>query len=151
MTVNNSLFLETLLMKIRAETVSYSIRKKKENTAKEKRILEDLHILESLSNPSEEDIKNISIKQKEIQDDRAAANEGRIIRSRVRWYEEGEKNSRYFLNLEKRNFDSKLIPCLKVGESEFKSNDEILSALTEHFVNLFRNTMKAARQRVNVF
>ena len=29
--------------------------------------------------------------------------EGIIIRSRARWYEHGEKNSKYFLNLEKRN------------------------------------------------
>ena len=28
---------------------------------------------------------------------------GLIIRSRARWHEHGEKNSKYFLNLEKRN------------------------------------------------
>ena len=29
--------------------------------------------------------------------------EGIIVRSRARWHEHGEKNSKYFLNLEKRN------------------------------------------------
>ena len=29
--------------------------------------------------------------------------EGIIVRSRARWYEHGEKNSKYFFNLEKRN------------------------------------------------
>ena len=29
--------------------------------------------------------------------------EGIIIRSRARWYEHGERSSKYFLNLEKRN------------------------------------------------
>jgi len=29
--------------------------------------------------------------------------EGIIVRSRARWHDHGEKNSRYFLNLEKRN------------------------------------------------
>ena len=32
---------------------------------------------------------------------------GSIIRSRARWYEEGEKSTKYFLNLEKRNFNKK--------------------------------------------
>ena len=29
--------------------------------------------------------------------------EGIIVRSRARWHEYGEKNSKYFFNLEKRN------------------------------------------------
>ena len=29
--------------------------------------------------------------------------EGLIIRARARWHEHGKKNSKYFLNLEKRN------------------------------------------------
>ena len=29
--------------------------------------------------------------------------EGLIVRARARWHEHGEKNSKYFLNLEKRN------------------------------------------------
>ena len=32
-----------------------------------------------------------------------------IIRARVRWHEHGEKNSKYFLNLEKRNHIKKHI------------------------------------------
>ena len=43
----------------------------------------------------------------------------------------------YFLNLEKRNFDSKLIPSLKLGDNELWSNDEILTALSEHFIRVF--------------
>ena len=138
LTIDDALFMETLLMKIRSETITYSIRKKKERTEKERKILSDLKILEDLSNPSEDDIKNITSKQTEIKEERAAANEGRIIRSRARWYEDGEKSSKYFLNLEKRNFESKLMPSLKIGETELSSNDEILFALTEHFEKVFK-------------
>ena len=37
---------------------------------------------------------------------------GTIVRSRVRWYEHGERNSKYFYNLEKRNQKKKQITSL---------------------------------------
>ena len=33
--------------------------------------------------------------------------QGTIIRFKARWYNEGEKNTKYFLNLEKRHFNKK--------------------------------------------
>ena len=38
---------------------------------------------------------------------------GAILRSKVRWYEDGERNTRYFYNLEKRNYEKKTIAKLK--------------------------------------
>ena len=93
MKINDALFLETLLMKIRSETITYSIRKRKERFKKENSILSDLQILESISNPSDEDMQNIAHKQSELQTVRADENEGRIFRSQARWYEEGERSS----------------------------------------------------------
>ena len=43
--------------------------------------------------------------------------EGIITRARVRWHEHGEKNSRYFLNLEKRNNIKKHIRKLYISGS----------------------------------
>ena len=43
--------------------------------------------------------------------------QGAIIRSRQQWYEEGEKNSRYFFNLEKRNSNLKSINRLKLNDN----------------------------------
>ena len=41
--------------------------------------------------------------------------EGLIIRARARWHEHGEKNSKYFLNLEKRNHIKKHIRKLYIS------------------------------------
>ena len=41
--------------------------------------------------------------------------EGIIIRARARWHEHGEKNSKYFLNLEKRNHIKKHIRKLHIS------------------------------------
>ena len=43
--------------------------------------------------------------------------EGIIIRARARWHEHGEKNSKYFLNFEKRNHIKKHIRKLYISES----------------------------------
>ena len=91
MTISDDLFLETLLMNIRSEAISYTVKRAKERTEKERQIFLNLQDLELLSCPSQEDIENIRNKQAELQSIRSAANEGRIIRSRAKWYEEGEK------------------------------------------------------------
>ena len=142
MKINDALFLETLLMKIRSETITYSIRKRRERFKNENRILSDLQILESFPNPSDEDMKNIAYKQSELQTVREVENEGRIVRSRARWYEEGERSSSYFFSLEKRNFESKLIPCLDMDGRQLRSTDEIIDGLSNHFENLFKKQDK---------
>ena len=45
--------------------------------------------------------------------------EGVLVRSKTRWMEEGEKPSRYFLNMEKRNFVNKTI-----GNNIVKEDDD---------------------------
>lgn len=139
LTIKDDLFLETLLMKIRSETISYSAKKNRERTEKEKHMLFQLQELESLSEPTSEDIEDIIHIQSELQALRSYANEGRIIRSRARWYEEGEKgSSSYFLKLEKRNYESKLMPCLDVGDHSVRDSAEILNVLSEHYAELYR-------------
>ena len=45
-TINNQLFLETLLMEIRGKTISYASFKKKQNDGREKQIINEISILE---------------------------------------------------------------------------------------------------------
>ena len=40
---------------------------------------------------------------------------GALIRCKVQWYEEGEKPTKYFLNLEKRNYKNKVIGQLRLA------------------------------------
>ena len=44
---------------------------------------------------------------------------GAIIRSRARWYEHGERNTKYFMNLEKRSHERKHIVKLKTDQNEY--------------------------------
>ena len=52
---------------------------------------------------------------------------GTILRSKVRWHEHGERNTRYFNGLEKRNYEKKTDTKLKVSDGNFtKDQFEIL-------------------------
>ena len=50
------------------------------------------------------EIQGIRLRQKRIMQNKT---KGAILRSEVRWYEEGERNTRYFYNLEKRNYEKR--------------------------------------------
>ena len=63
---------------------------------------------------------------------------GAIIRSKSQWYNEGEKNSRYFLNLEKRHCKQGTISQLKINDTVFVTTDrDILSECTAFYKNLY--------------
>ena len=47
---------------------------------------------------------------------------GACVRSKARWHEFGERSSKYFLNLERRNYDNKCITSL-INESGSSSKD----------------------------
>ena len=47
---------------------------------------------------------------------------GAILRSKVQWHKNGERNTRYFYNLQKRNHDKKTIAKLKRSNSTFIDN-----------------------------
>ncbi|KAL9961456.1 hypothetical protein ACROYT_G030398 [Oculina patagonica] len=70
--------------------------------------------------------------------------EGIIIRSRARWHEHGEKNTKYFLNLEKRNNIKKHIRKLFVSGSISTDPFEILNAEKCFYRKLY------SKQKVNL-
>ena len=66
---------------------------------------------------------------------------GAILRSKVRWNEEGERNTKYFYSLEKRHHDIKTVSKLKVGENCFKEDQfEILEEEKKFYDSLYRST-----------
>ena len=77
--------------------------------------------------------------------------EGIIMRSKSNWYEFGEKSSKYFLNLEKRN-KAKLHVCTIIMEnnSEISEPQAILLRIKEFYSTLYkRRSTKAKRDALN--
>ena len=64
--------------------------------------------------------------------------QGAIIRSRVKWYEEGEKNSKYFLNLEKHNSNLKSINRLTLRDGSTSEDQKaIMKELQYYYQQLY--------------
>ena len=77
-------------------------------------------------------MNNFFAAQEKLEKIRELNIQGANTRSRTRWYEEGEKCSKYFLSLEKTNGTRQLIQSLLVNGQLITSKAEILSQVTSH-------------------
>ena len=60
-----------------------------------------------------------------------------ILRSRTRWHN-GEKNTKYFLNQEKRHYGQVTISCLEKSENDFATTDKgIIHECESFFKDLY--------------
>ena len=109
-----------LKYKIRYETIVYSKKKAKERrsvlVSLEERLEESQ--VKCDEDPTPENLNVLEIIQTEYDRHYDYITQGVIIRSRVNWYEQGEKSNRYFLNLE--NAKKKKSPTRKL----FLDNDK---------------------------
>ena len=90
-------------------------------------------------------MKVIEEKQKHLEEIRSQTLKGNYIRSRVRWIEEGEKPSKYFCNLESRNYVNKQIPKLILNDGTSIINQ---SEILNH-TKLFYETLYTKRDTID--
>ena len=111
---DKGLFWEMVKMEIRGLTVRFSKLKAKRNRDEEKLLTFKFAQLSAKLQTaySEDDKAELERIKNKLSDFQTEKTRGAIIRSRARWYEYGEKNSKYFLNLEKVNYRRKYISSL---------------------------------------
>ena len=87
------------------ESISYSKSKAKERREKLQTIENKLKICEEkiAESPTDETLVNLEAVKAEYEREYDYIIKGSIIRSRATWFEQGERNSKYFLNLENNN------------------------------------------------
>ena len=121
--------LDVIKMEIRSFTVQYSKRKARLEKDKEKQLLIKLNDLQEKLCSSRNDLNllneyyTLKSKLEKLSNKRI---KGTILRSKARWYENGKKNSKYFLHLEKRNFFRKKISKLKLSNGEETDDAETI-------------------------
>ena len=112
---------DVIKMEIRGFTVQYSKRRARLEKDKKNQLLIKLNELQEklCSSRNDPNLLNeyLTLKAK-LEKVLNKKIKGTILRSKARWYENGEKNSKYFLNLEKRNFLRKKISKLKLSSGE---------------------------------
>ena len=61
-----------------------------------------------------------------------------IFRSRAKWYEEGEKNTKYFYSLEKANYNAKTCNALLVNGEIIDDDESILQQQSAYYEDLYK-------------
>ena len=85
----------------------------------------------------EEEINKQKHEFEKIIEDRT---KGAILRSKTKWFNEGEKNTKYFLNLEKRHYKESTIDQIKIGDNTFVTSDgHILNECASFYKNLYES------------
>ena len=93
------------LTKIRQLTINYSKTKARNRRAKVNELEEKLQNCTKKcdNDPSRRNVEDLECLQAEYDQLYDYITQGAIVRSHATWYEKGEKNNKYFLNLEKSN------------------------------------------------
>ena len=135
-TINDQLFLETLLMEIRGKTIAYSTFKKRQQENKETQLIDEIETLERENNFEKHN--TLQEKNAELLEIRKKKIEGLFVRSRAKWIDQGEKVTKYFCNLENRNYVSKSMPNLIKEDGNKTTNDqEIIDETKKFYENLY--------------
>lgn len=140
---------------IRVHTIQFSKRKARERNEREKSLQEEYvtakHNFESEPNDLNANILN-SVKDT-IELFYEEKVKGIIIRARARWYEQGEKSTKCFLNLEKRNHIKKHMTKLNINGSVTTDPFNILSEQRRFYQELYtsRNENKDNSQTIETF
>ena len=76
---------------------------------------------------------NVEIAENNLEKARESRIKGLIIRSRATWHEQGERSTKYFLSLEKRNATRKSVQYLNVNDKLIANKHDILNVFTNNF------------------
>ena len=129
---------------IRAHTIQYSKRRARERNEREKSLQEQYakakHIHEIDPNDLNASILNSAKDMLELFYEEKV--KGIIIRARARWHEHGDKSTKYFLNLEKRNHIKKHMRKLNINGSITTDPFNILSEQQRFYQELYTSRNK---------
>ena len=122
MTIPDDLFLETLLLKIRGETIKFASRLR--NNERLLRVSLEKEIEELEATCSEGNINKLISKKETLVNLRAKELEASRVRSRAAWLKDGEKPSKLLTSLETKGYIDKTIKRLQKQNGEFISNQK---------------------------
>ena len=132
---------EYLKYKIKEFSREYSINKKREHTAVRISLESKLKSLtESLNNNSSSELfREYEECKNRLESLYQNATNGLIIRSKVDWYEKGEKSNKYFYNLEKRNKTKTHVKSLSDENKNTVTHDQklIMTKLKSFYSTLY--------------
>ena len=139
-TIEDDLFLETLLLRTRGETIRYSAFQKQKQSQVENKLLKDIETLENMENLSMAHSDLLNDKRVELEDLRRDKIKGQLTRTRLQWLNEGEKPTSFFCNLERKQYIEKTIRKIKKSDGTIITEQQkVLNEIQRFYSNLFQN------------
>lgn len=141
-TINDQLLFEMFLLKIREMTISWGAKLKRDREKRHKTLEEQLKTLMVRFDQSDNDLQlgeEIEQCKQELETIRKEYMQGVLVRTRAKWIEEGEKPTKYFCSLEKRNFLNKTISKLDNQGMITQDQGEILKQVELYYQDLYRD------------
>ena len=145
LTIDDCLFYETLIMMLRGESVKLSKRYARQNRLEEEILKGEVDRAQKQFNSTslENDLKHLEEVKSKLEEIRKPKIDGLIVRSRVQWHEQGEKSSKYFLSLEKRNCNVKNIQYIKKGDTIITQTNTILEEFSNNLERKYSSMNEA--------
>ncbi|KAL9967304.1 hypothetical protein ACROYT_G025504 [Oculina patagonica] len=142
--VDDALLWEMIKLKVREASIFYG----KEKAISRRKEEDDLHakvayLEKKVEEPippqlKEELSQQLSEAKESLEKIYEYKTKGSILRSKTRWYNEGEKNSSYFFNLEKRHFKRKVLCQLRQADNTTLTSDhDILQECVNFYSDLY--------------
>ena len=110
--VNPTLLWDMIKLKIREKLLQYAANKTKKTKDSEAELEHAIFKLElKMDNGDSSEIENFELVEQlndlksELERIIEFRTKGSILRAKIKWHNEGEKNTKYFLNLEKRHYE----------------------------------------------
>ena len=131
-------------VKVRQQSMMYAKKKQSDLSRIEEEPEKTINWLQkeidrsSRDEPGKQEMhRELEKKQRELEQIIEHTTKGAILRSKCRWYNEGEKNTKYFLSLEKRHYKNGVINQIKNNDDNFITSDkDILNACESFYKNI---------------
>ncbi len=145
---DKGLVWELTKLRIRSASIPYCIKKKKQLSAFKDNLEKERNLLQEKidSNPSDINLDQFNTAKNELEQVEKHETRGFMFRSKIKWIEGGEKNTKFVVNLEKQNYCNKLITNLEVDGKLIKEQQNIAEAQKHFFQNLYSEKLNRSNE-----
>ena len=139
-TIGSQLLFDMVKISVRGKTIAFASAKKRELNKQESDLDKRIDTLHKLycEQPTTENLNNLGEAQTELKTLREKKIDGIIMRSKAKWQLDGERNTRYFSNLEKRHYQEKIMAKLVDDEGNEKTRlEDIVNEQKKYYQQLY--------------
>ena len=155
---NKRLLWELIKMEIRNATISYTKYKAKISRDRAEEIRRQLEQLDGTicNNFFSPDINQLLLNYDNLKSELQSLYENKgkqaMFRAKCRWVEQGERPTKYFFNLEKRNYNKKTVWELRLEDETTTTNDkQILDQIEAYFKDLYTSVNAFSQDEYDEF